>query len=727
MSKSAFTFVAIEDTATVEIVWNTKTVHITFIMPTSAPTRPVSGTYFEALQLLRPHPRIRPVSASCGDTEPRLDTTALLEEGRRPRSFGTTMVYMTGTPHLYVSRTQYEVARNQVLGSLDRLHAGVLTSSTDMSSPARNQTPILPLPTDDRSAPGDEKVYGAFCRTRSVVRRSLRRSKVLPGHSLRSEYCSTSLEQLISRRDGEDAEGLQSIISSGPYQIPPLRPASKLLPKLTISIPVNETSSSVVAVQHSVEDGCCDIERDERDSLCVSPLRLRSSSVTLAPQNNKGVAKVSSTIKTNKSDNVFSLSDETYQTERPVTKFKVKLRDTIETGQRYKDSKTEPVADSSTSRLRHTAVYYPHSIDMTSLRSQYSASEPASTTPTLDVPKTYTPDGYKTVRVAPSLEAGLTAEGFRIYEVNAIAAAAPVVHGVKPDVVEVLGSQSVETCARQNLVVLDQQPHVIDVGLQLGSDGHSHCSPSRFVPATPRVGLEAPATVLTDVPKRLPTVALEYGTKVTIPTMPFEVLEMIAFYAAYGDTECQALTSSLYEEIMGADALDVEPRWGVREQHLLHQSQLVRDLDLLVQFESLRDDIFQMVRGQLFPTLTTELLRDGDLTKCVYQAVSASHLDESLAKQILKLVTGDEDFAQYSPEEEAHFERRSFNPEGFVYDESTDFGCYERLGSVNSTAVGFDFESMERRPQPQPQTGWRSSLLSKVIQVLRLRPWKRKV
>lgn len=230
-------------------------------------------------------------------------------------------------------------------------------------------------------------------------------------HSLRSSYYSASTERLFSREDGEGTEQSKPFTTSNePPQVSPLRPVSKLLPKLIISIPINETSSSTVAVHYSIEDGCDDrVEWGERDSLCVSPLHLQLLSEALAPQGHPVSVETQLTNKADRGDDLLSIVTETYQPKRPVTKFVVQMRGAMEVDQEYKSSFTRSAAGSllvipsSTPKLRHTSLYFTRSFDMASLQSQLSASEPASNTPILAVPRTSTFDESKMHKTVSTL------------------------------------------------------------------------------------------------------------------------------------------------------------------------------------------------------------------------------------------------------------------------------------------------------------------------------------
>ena len=144
----------------------------------------------------------------------------------------------------------------------------------------------------------------------------------------------------------------------------------------------------------------------------------------------------------------------------------------------------------------------------------------------------------------------------------------------------------------------------------------------------------------------------------------------------------------------------------------------MQELDSLAQFGYLRDDIFETIRGQLFPTGTTEIMENRDFTAYVYRAVKGFALNENKAKQILELAVGDENFEQHSPEE-VFFGRERFNSEGLVYDDNIDEEYYEWLGSMPLTVGAY--ESVESQEQQQQHFGWWSSYVwSKIVQTFRL-------
>ena len=663
----------------------------------------------------------------------------------------TTAVGRPETPHLYVSRKQYEVASSRVLGSPGRLDTDVVAASP--GSTARNSSPLSPRSMfvrakalfDPRSSvvpntPEGEKVHGTFCRTKNVVKESLRRRKRCgvaeagSRDSLRSGFYSASNERLMDQEDEE--KSATSLISDEPPQIAPLRPVSKFLPTLTISIPDNKITHSVVAEHYSGEDeGEDDGEDSEHGSLHVAPLRLHSSNLTSGSEHDSTAAETSFYYRPGaKDDNaVFSSSDETSQIDRLVTNFAVTLRDTMKPNRGFKSPTIAPTADlplvtsSPSPKLRQTALCSTPELQSTSLRSHYTASEPATSPPVLSVPKMWLPNADEhTLRVALSLEDGLHANDLEVYEEDALAAAAPIVRGVVPDVVDIRRSNMTDTSEQQSRAVSNHQrpDDDLDDG-QLSPSDKLHMSSSSMAnlsTVTSATSTESLAAPPSGAAKRVAAACSSSGASVVVPTMPFQILETIVFSAAYGDAECRALAANLYKEVTETETSDNELRWGTQEQRLLHQSHLMQELDSLVHFGHLRQDIFEMIRGQIFPTGTTELLENRDFTAYIQRAVSSFALGEDTAKEILELAIGieDESFAQYSPEEEVFFEREPFNPEGFVYDDSTGDDQYERLGSLPST-VG-TFESAE----PQPQTGWRSSyLLSKVMQVFHLGRWKR--
>ncbi|KAJ8113478.1 hypothetical protein OPT61_g4398 [Boeremia exigua] len=428
---------------------------------------------------------------------------------------------------------QYEVANSRALGSLSGFDTGSPTDIEMTSMAAGDLSPLSPRSTGLLNTSRGEKVYGTFCRTKSVVKRTLRRGKgsARTGSrgSLHSGYYSASTERLISKKDGEELGGPQSsTVSNRPPQISPLRPVSKFLPRLTISIPANDIRCSLIAEHHSVEDQSDDEGvGGEHDNLCVAPLRLHS----LSPDSNisPGTSKAN--------DDALPSPDER-QTKRPMTKSMVKLRDRVKPDQKSKTSTTRSATGSllvvpyPTPKLRHTALNSSCGPDMASLRSQFSASEPVSDAPRLDIPGMWTPDEPEmkdTVRVTPSLERGLFADVFQIYEANAVAAVAPVVRGVKPDVVDIQRPQMAETYGLPSRNDMDRA--LVPLGL-------SYHLPSgttlRAAPETARSVL-----VSTTTPERSLTAGLKTGTSAVIPTLPFQILE--------------TLSSLLHMEMMNAE------------------------------------------------------------------------------------------------------------------------------------------------------------------------------
>lgn len=84
------------------VLATTRDVYVCSNVPAGTMIRPMSGIYFEAVQLLHPYLRFRPVSAPYEEMGPRPDS-AMSEDGRWSKSSGTTAVDALETPHLYTS------------------------------------------------------------------------------------------------------------------------------------------------------------------------------------------------------------------------------------------------------------------------------------------------------------------------------------------------------------------------------------------------------------------------------------------------------------------------------------------------------------------------------------------------------------------------------------------------------------------------------------------------
>lgn len=630
------------------------------------------------------------------------------------------MVYRPGTPHLYTFK-QYEVATSQVLGSLGHLNADVSAGDADpASSPLSPRSMIHRAKAllDSRSnvmleTAENEKVHGTFCRTKSVVKRSLRRSKdggaatLGPPGSLRSGYLSASDKVLISEATDEKfVESESSTVSDDAPQIPPLRPLSKFMPALTISIPENELSGIVVAEHFSIGNQSEDDGTDsEFESSCGASLPWLSDS-TVESKNDDNLRETPF-CNLKEDDDVFVPSHETSQNDSPMTNFMTRLRDTMEPKCRYKPTSAAVTAISASitlttpSKLRHTALQKTPGLNSASLRTRFAAFEPASSPVTLDVPKVWTMNEIemnKSVRLAPSLEEGLSAVHLEVFEENTVAAAAPVIRGVKPDVVVIQGSQMIETFVRQDPAASDQ--HIPLDGPADGSVLPDPVFPSCKMSAATSHGSE-------------PSDSLK------VPKIPLQVLQTIVFSAAYGDAQCRALALCLYDELLQETIAVTEPRFDAQGQRLLLQSNLMRELDSSTRLGCLQHDVFKTIRGQLFPTRDTVMMEPRAFTAYIHRAVDASHISEHWAKEVLGFVVGDEAFAQCSPEEEVFFERQPFDSEGFVYGHDANTGPYEHLDSLRSTI------STIKSAEPRQQPGRRSSFLSKVIHMFRPGQWKR--
>lgn len=330
----------------------------------------------------------------------------------------------------------------------------------------------------------------------------------------------------------------------------------------------------------------------------------------------------------------------------------------------------------------------------------------------------------KTVHVTSSVEEGLCVEGLKVYEEDAVAAAAPIVLGVNPNIVDIRRSGFNEIVEQQARTFLNTQEH--DDGLNivgLGvSDANLFPSSSMLATSTAHVpeGTSAASTMHSTSPSsatsdRISAEGSDSGANTVTPAIPFRVLETIVFSAAYGDAECRNLASNLFQKSIGI----ASPRWGMREQHLLCQSHLIQELDFLKQHGYLRQDIFETIRSQLFPTGTTEMMGERPFAAYIQRAVQCFGLDEERARQIVQLARDDDGFCEYSPEE-LFFLQELFNSNGFVYNGNTDHDQYERLSSMPST-VG-TFVSTE----PWPQSIAKSShLMSRIARIFQLGRGKR--
>lgn len=700
----------------------------THAMHPTTPLRPVSGTFFEAVQLLRPHPRLRTLSHA--DVEGRVHGESCAIHGGNDQGFRAAEavgVDQDDVPRLCASRRQFVVASSRVLGSLGRLDVDELAARGRESAEGASVSPMLSCGTVTDGG----KKHGTFCRTKGVVKRGIRGTArgvdAVPADVRRSGVWTASAERLSADQGEEEGEG--SVVSALSDEVPLVAPRRTVARALRLD---TQFENSIVAMHSNVQ------EADEgvgNDTLRVAPLRLRSSKLSPASKEGSGVAETSSDYTSGAiaDDDVFYSPDETSQNDRPVSSFTMKLRKAMEQTS-YEDKAVstastapQPGTLSPSSKLRHTTLTSIPDMHTGSLRSQYSAPESGSSSSALNVSKMRPrrDENEKTLRIAPSLEEGVFSDGLEVFEENALAAAAPIVHGIEPEIVDIRRSHVDEAASRRVHTVSDHhrmeddmtvKPLVIPDKSNLLSAGTMDATSTEKLGKMSSVTATTPTDVaLSNASERISTAASSSPElSVLIPTMPFPVLETIVFSAAYGDAECRKLAANLYKQAFEADNPDVESRWGAQEQHLLRQSHLVHELDSLVRLGYLRQDIFRTVRQQLFPTSATKSMESRDFIACVYHAVSSSALDADRAKEILDLVLDDENFMQSSPEDEVFFERQPFNPAGFVYESSTDDSHYERLHSLRSTVSTSAFESVK----PQRKFGWRSSqFLSKIVQI----------
>jgi hypothetical protein len=595
------------------------------------------------------------------------------------------MVDTSTSPHLYVSRQQYEVASGQVLGSLGRPGTGVSPRSLE--------------PEAQLSCPLSSK--RVLRRAKTVLRKSLCHSEkgniteLGSPDSLRSGFYAAAaipillLHEAESEEEDEELEESEestTFISDEAPQIPPLQRISKFKPILKISIPKNKIPSSVFAEHHSIES-----ETDD-ETLEIVPPRLQN--------NNKAGETFFDHVADARGDNdVFSTSDGMSHIDRLVTRLETKVY--IPTGayRAYKTSSGPSSMNSSTAtppRLRHTAL---HSSPSQSIRSRYLASEPPSVM-------------ERTIRCTPSLEDVLSVDDLEVFEEDAVAVAAPLLCGVKPNIVDIQVPGIVEGPGRRKVAV---------------SGRHGSCD--ELMPPAPvdrniTLRMQLPMLPISPTVAQLMPAPLRYASPdAIVPALsfhlPLHIVEAIAFSAAWGDVECQALSSDLYKQVSRAQKPTVGLQRVIQEQCLLRKSHLVQELDSLVRREHLPEDLFEAVRSQLFPTTTTNLMENRDFTAYIRRTVNTLHLTEGKAEEILQLAIGHEGFAQMSPEEEVSLGRQAFDLRGFVYDGSIDDGLYRRLSSTSSTVGTYEPAG------PQQKVGRRSQFSTKVAQVCRLSFWKR--
>jgi hypothetical protein len=645
-------------------------------MESTTQTYPLSGVSFEAVQVLRPHPKIRPVSAPYGQIGLR-DSTA---SAWWSRSSEATMVDTSTSPHLYISRQQYAVASGQVLGSLSR-------PDTDVSR--RSLEPEAQL-----SCPLSQKRM--LRRAKTVFKKSLCHSdkgnmtELGSPDSLRSGVYAAAAVPILLLQDAEseeeneeleESEESTTFISDEPPQIPPLQRISKFKPILKISIPGNKISSSVFAEHHSIES-----ETDDESLMVVLP-RLQDS-------DKAGETLSNHVTDARDDDDVFSTPDGMSHICRPVIQLETKVYIPMGAYHAYKTPSGPSSMNSSTAtppRLRHTAL---HSSPDQSLRSRYSASEPPSVM-------------EQTIRCTPSLENVLSVDDLEVFEEDAVAVVAPLLCGVEPNIVDVQVPGIVEVPGRRKVTVSGRHDSYDELMLPAPVD----CNIT--------LRMQLPMLPISPTVAQLMPAPLRYASPdATVPALSFQlplhIVEAIAFSAAWGDVECQALSSDLYKQVSRAQGPTVGLQRVIQEQCLLRKSHLVQELDSLVRREHLPENLFETVRSQLFPTTTTNLMENRDFAAYICCAVDTLHLTEGKAEEILQLAIGHEGFAQMSPEEEESLGRQAFDLGGFVYDGSIDDGLYRRLGSTSSTIGTYEPAG------PQQRVGRRSPFFTKVVQVCRL-------
>lgn len=683
-------------------------------MQSSTPTRPVSGTFFQAVQTFRPHPRIRPVSAPTPDTYPQ--HTVTLDTGRCSVPSDPTILNRPESLHLYTSRRQYEVATSCTLGSLAHLDTDVPRSPHSPGSMLPTSSPLSPrsllarakqllTPPSLKSpktpdTPRAGKLAEAFCRTKTMVKSLRRGSKevVIEQDSRGSLRSGVYLKDEVLRL---------SKISDEPPQIAPLRPVSKFLPGLTIFVPENEIAGEFVIEHGKIEYN--DIFGDFSeigfyDSPVIAPLCSPLSTINSTSQETGTTAETTLytagetsfhyTSAAKHDDDIFTTSRETSHTQRPMTSFIAKLQDAMNPDRGYKtpssvcpEEGSVPYTPSPSPRLRHTALNPARGEQSGSLRVQYSNAEITPPVLTACIPKMWQVnenerEDARNLRVAPSLEKGLHADTLEVFEENATA-----------DVVDIRRSEALVQPASQDF------------------EGTGHVESDRT--------LMPPPLVIKHRPERVPSVT---GPEYEGSTMPIEILRTIVFSAAYGNAKCTELASRLYEALVESDSSITDCQW--RKERSLQQAHLLAELKILVQYGHLRDEVFSVIRGQIFPTTTTEVMSNVAFTNYIHRAVSEHLLAKDRAEGILGLAVDEEDqgFKQTSPEDEVFFQRGPFNEETFVYDVASSDECYEWLGSLPSTAATFEhWDQLPPAPEAEPRwSWWRSPFASKMAHLFRI-------
>lgn len=699
-------------------------------MQLSTPVHLVSGTIFEAVHIWRPHPKLRPISAPMAVPTPGayLRYPTMPDTDRCSIPSEATIVDQSESPHLHTSRRQYEVANSGVLGSLGRLETSITPNHSSIS-PTSNSMPPKSLvgcakqllsPRSSRNfttskapeTPEDEKAHGFFCRTKSVITslRSGSKGGLLEKgsrDSLRSGYHSFLSEWPSDEFDEGTEFSETSIISDEPPQIAPLRPMSKFMPDLKIVVPENDVAGQFNIEHNSIEiSEEADDQQSSDNSLSATRLRPRSSNVTSVLKYQGTTAETSSytadettssyTSAAEEDGAVFTSSNEMSHNQLPMTSFMVKLQDAVDPNRQYKALSIAPTTGHTdsplpTPKLRHTASNSTRGMQSGSLQAQFSRH----TTPvSSDIPKMWQlnrNESPRELRVAPSLENGLHADTLEVFEEDAMAEAAAIVH-IEPKVVDIGRPQTLERSDSPG-----RERHQSDRNMEI-----------------------APLNIASKARRVRSSSGL--GPDHDVSTMPIEILHTIVFSAAYGDAKCSELASSLYKGLTRSDSSVADYEWDGRKQRLLLQSQLLEELKIMAQSGFMRDDVFAVIRGQFFPTATTQILTKKDFTNHISRAVSGHNLAGERAEEILRLAFDDEDqkFVQTSPEDEVFFEREPFNLQGFVHDENSSDEHYERLGSLPST-VG-TFEEWEQLPEPEsePRWNWRSPFLLKVTRMLRI-------
>ena len=511
-----------------------------------------------------------------------------------------------------MSKTDYEVAGSRVLGSMCRLGTDLPASSLrdsssgfDLSTPKSMTSRARVLFSRQSIIVLDpsktQKVHSKLCRMKTLIKKALRCSKTVvvckkPEYTpCPGPYSTPNGRSVGAKGEEMNNESTSSIFSENPTHTVPLLPVSKIVPNFAINNPRDKVTSTI-AVEHDRGDGEGGIYEGV---FHVAPLHLRLPKLSSVPNNraSEGDATLYYTSSAMTNEDVFYNPDADTGKDCLVSELMMELCKVMEQTS-YGGMVTPSLASTALRvtnpsllpKLRHTSFSPNSGFNSDSLRIQYSASEFESgllllKTSTMRASKDN--EDVKILRIAPSLEKGLHANSLEIYEENMVAAAAPIIRGVYPDVIDIRQPKLCETYKQEAHIVSNRHrsEHDLTVGLLILPD---------------MTHLPCPTISNTSSSEHLPAMTAMFGTTLPFMTskrmLPVQVPETLVSSGTCKESECWTPAAGCYDEVVKIEALGIESGWDAQEQRFFPRIGLVLKFDLAVRHGHLQQDILRTAR-----------------------------------------------------------------------------------------------------------------------------------